>query len=65
VEIQVGIRLELETGPTIQKASKDVLASAQERAREGYLLKSVSHALDPEGGDQFWSLLCLYEKAAA
>jgi hypothetical protein len=48
--VKIPIRLELESGATIQDAANDLLASAPALAKEGWRLAQLSHAFGPVNG---------------
>jgi hypothetical protein len=60
--LRLGIVVDLRTGPTLEDVAKKILPSQQEQAEKGHLLKSISHAVDPNGGDECWSVLMLYQE---
>lgn len=49
--------LQIDYAPDLEALGMTVLERMKEQAANGLMLRSVSHAVDPAGGEQKWSVL--------
>lgn len=55
-------RLDIHTAPTLGEIGQTMAEAVIEVEKAGYRIVSVSHAVDPDGGEQRFSVLMFTER---